>query len=149
MKQKCDFSYIDCFLFYLVICFVFKYLTTKYSSQVQSKWRSNQENPKSTRAVSSTLLCQRRAAACAHMVNNLTRCLENTPAQFLRKHFTAATQFQCQLVSGLSGWLVDWSFSRSLVYFSWFCFTWPGEVGQKCSCVQKQLPWTFIKILQD
>lgn len=105
-------------LFYLIICFVFKYLTTKYSSQVQSKWRSNQENPKSTQAVSSTLLCQRPAAACAHMVNNLTHCLENTPAQFLRKHFTAAIQFQSQLVSGLSGWLVDWSFSRKPCIFS-------------------------------
>lgn len=121
MKQKCDFIYVILiillYFIYFIFCFVFKYLTTKYSSQVQSKWRSNQENPKSTQAVSSTLLCQRPAAACAHMVNNLTHCLENTPAQFLRKHFTAATQLQSQLVSGLSGWLVDWSFSRKPFIF--------------------------------
>lgn len=124
-------------LFYLVICCVFKYLSTKYSSQVQRKWRSNQKIPKSTQAVSSTL-CQRpAAAACAHMVNNLTHCLENTPAQFLRNHFTEATQFQSQLVSGLLGWLVNWSIFKKALYISaFFWFTWPWEVGQKCSCLK-------------
>lgn len=131
------------FIFFWLLDFVFKYLTTKYPSLVQSKWRSNQVNPKATEAVSSTLLCQRPDAACAHMVNNLTHCLENTPAQSLRNTSHASSYTVSKSACQWIAWMTSWLIIFKKTYFVWF---WVHLVH---SCAQKYPPCTFITILHE